>query len=121
MRLLIRSLMSRCAAIVVACLVLTSGARATTTFTGTLLQVQSSASQTTPGNTRVAINTGTTTACTGAYAGWYAYDLPSASTGAMWGATLLAAIAAGKSVMIYGTGTCDAYGFEIVLAVVALP
>jgi hypothetical protein len=39
----------------------------------------------------------------------------------MWNATLLAAIAAQKNVVINGTGTCDSYGIEIVGSIIALP
>jgi len=90
-------------------------------YTGTLQKVQTSASPTTSGNTRTSINTGNVTSCTGTYAGWYSFDLPSASVGSVWLATLLAAITTNNQVVIVGTGTCDAYGLEIVEYIIALP
>ena len=100
-------------------LTLTAGAQASV-YTGTVQEVLSSASPTTVGNTRVSIQTGNTTSCTG-FAGWYSFDLPSASVASMWEATLLAAITAGKTITINGTGTCDNYGLEIVGSIGALP
>lgn len=100
-------------------LTLATGAQASV-YTGTLQEVLSSPSPTTPGNTRVSIQTGSTTSCTG-FAGWYSFDLPSASVASMWEATLLAAIATGKTVTINGAGTCDGYGLEIVGSIGALP
>ena len=99
-------------------LVLAGGAHATT-YTGTVQKALSSASTITAGNTRVSIFTGSTTSC--GNAGWYAYDMPSASVGSMWGATLLAAITAGAPVTVNGTGTCDQFGLEIVSSISALP
>jgi hypothetical protein len=100
-------------------LILATGAHASV-YTGTLQAVLSAPSPTTSGNTRVSIHTGNTTSCTG-FAGWYSFDLPSASVASMWNATLLAAITAGKSVTINGLGTCDSYGLEMVGSIAALP
>jgi hypothetical protein len=97
----------------------TSAAHAST-FTGQLVQVLAQVSPTTAGNTRVSIQIGTTTSCSG-NPGWYSFDMPSSSAGSMWEATLLAAITAGNEVTINGSGTCDPYGLEIVSSIAALP
>lgn len=97
-----------------------AGAAHATNYTGTLQQVLSQPSPTTTGNTRVGIQTGNTTNCSG-NPGWYSFDLPDASVAGMWEATLLAAIAAGKTVTINGTQSCDPYGLEIVASIGALP
>jgi hypothetical protein len=91
-------------------------------FTGTLVQLQTLPSPTTPGNTRVGIQTGGTNSCTGSgYPSWYSFDLPNSGVAQIWQAILLAAISAGKTVAIYGSGTCDAYGIEIVSVISAQP
>lgn len=89
-------------------------------YTGTPGQILSQVSPTTSGNTRVSIATGGTTSCSG-YPGWYSFDLPNASVLPTWVATLLAAVVSGKTVNINGSGTCDAYGLEIVASINALP
>jgi len=68
----------------------------------------------------MSVFTGATTVCAG-YPGWFSYDLPSASVGTAWTATLLVAVATGKAVTISGNGTCDAYGLEIVNSISAYP
>jgi hypothetical protein len=99
-----------------------AGLAQATTFSGVPQDIQSSPSPTTSGNTRMSISTGSATACAGTtYPGWYLYDLPSASVGSAWTATLLTAIAAGKGVTITGSGTCDSYGLEIVSAICIAP
>jgi hypothetical protein len=100
--------------------VLLAGTTQASTFTGALQSVQSQVSPTTPGNTRVSIQAGNTTNCSG-QPGYYSFDLPNSSVAAMWEATLLAAIAANNPVKIVGTGVCDAYGLETVSIIYALP
>jgi hypothetical protein len=104
---------------VISALAFTSAAQASA-YTGTLQEVLSSASPTTSGNIRVSIHTGNTTSCTG-FTGWYSFDVPDSGVGSMWEATLLAALMAGKSIVINGGGACDPYGLEIVSSIGALP
>ena len=92
------------------------------TYTGTILTLQSLASPTTTGNIHIGVQTSGTNACVGSsYPNWYSIDLPIASVGPTWTAILLAAITAGKAVTVVGTGTCDQNGSEIVFSVNALP
>jgi hypothetical protein len=92
----------------------TAQAVAQTTYNGTLKQVQANVS-TTAGNAVLSIQTSGTTACTGTnYPGWYTFDMPTNGVGAIWEAMLLSAVASGGSVTIYGSGSCNSFGLEIV-------
>ena len=56
-----------------------------------------------------------TTSCANGTA--YAYEYNGSGVGSIWTATLLEAQTAGRSVIITGTGVCDAWGVEGVTAV----
>jgi hypothetical protein len=43
---------------------------------------------------------------------WFAFENADSGIGKVWTAALLAAHAAGKTVLITGTGSCDGYGGE---------
>jgi hypothetical protein len=90
-----------------------------TEYVGKVVRVVAAPSPATPGNVRVSIQLPATygSPCT-AYGGiWFSYDLPDGAVGKWWATTLLAAITSEKSVSISGTGTCDAYGVEMVGAI----
>jgi hypothetical protein len=44
--------------------------------------------------------------------GWYAYDNGTSGTGRIWTDLLVAAYNTGKTIKIFGTGTCDPFGVE---------
>lgn len=82
-------------------------------YTGTILNVQITASSS--GGTRVSLQVSGTTSCTGFGGNWYSFEFSSdGGPGKAWLAAMLAAKAAGESVSIAGTGTCDQYGVETV-------
>ena len=89
-------------------------------YVGTLVLARSAASPTTSGNTCVSVQVaGAPSSCGSDY--WHSYDLPDASVGKTWTATLLAALATGRTVRIGGSGTCDACGLETLYYMDALP
>jgi hypothetical protein len=104
--------------------ILSSGAlqASPSTYSGPVVQVKSQPSPSTTGNVRVSIEVQTSpnSPCTGFSGIWYSYDLPDGAVAKMWGATLLSALASGRSVAIVGTGTCDAYNIEVVSYIAAL-
>jgi hypothetical protein len=103
-------------------LVMASSSVHATDYVGKVVSVVSAVSPSTVGNVRVSIQLPATygSPCT-AYGGvWFSYDMPDGAVGKMWAATLLAAVAGGRDVSITGTGTCDAYGVEMVRAIGAI-
>jgi hypothetical protein len=48
---------------------------------------------------------------------WFAFENADQGIGAIWTSTLIAAVSNDRSVSIYGTEACDAYGIEGVLAI----
>lgn len=99
--------------LITALLLIATSTSFATTFSGPIIDVLSSASPANPStNTRVSIFVNGATSCS-AY-GLYSYDEPSGGLAATWMANLLAAIALGRSITVYGTGTCDPYDIEIV-------
>ena len=104
----------------IACSTAAAPAAYATTYTGQVTGVQSQPSPTTPGNIRVSIQVTLTTGCTGYGGMWYSYDLPPGPAASMYGAILLAAMNAGRSVVIFGSGSCDSYNVETVNAIEAL-
>lgn len=44
--------------------------------------------------------------------GWYAYDNGTIGTGLIWTNLLVAAYNTGKTIKVFGTGTCDPFGVE---------
>jgi hypothetical protein len=91
-----------------------------TTYTGQVTGIQSQPSPTTTGNIRVSIHVTLAAGCSGFGGMWYAYDLPAGPAASMYGAILLAAINTGRSVTVFGSGSCDSYNVETVNAIEAL-
>ena len=101
--------------IVLLALVAPSGLCRASNYTGQIVDIRSQPSPTTAGNIRVSIQISGTTNCTATGNGtWYSYDLPDGATSKLWGATLVAALVSARNVGIGGTGTCDAWGIEMV-------
>jgi hypothetical protein len=86
------------------------------TFTGVTIAFVSGMSPTGNGLLRVSIQIPSgPTSCGNAT--WYAYEYNGTGIGGVWTATLLAAQASGRSVLITGTGTCDQFAVEGVAAI----
>lgn len=69
------------------------------------------------GGTRVSVLTSGTTDCHGGDNHWYSYEYSKAGPGSAWLAVLLSAKVAQETVVLHGTGTCDALGMERVAAI----
>jgi hypothetical protein len=89
-----------------------TGTAFATTYSGTVVDVRVNASST--GGTRVSLLTTAATACTGA-ANWYVFEYSGSNgPGSAWLAEALAAKISAQPVVIYGTGSCDPSGVEVV-------
>lgn len=49
--------------------------------------------------------------------GWYAYDNGTSGTGRIWTDLLVVAYNTGKTIKIFGTGTCDSFGVERITSI----
>lgn len=88
------------------------------TYHGVIHEIRITAASS--GDTRVSVLTSGTTDCSASSANnhWYSFEYSSrASTGAAWLAALLSAKALQASIIINGTGTCDAFGMEEISAI----
>jgi hypothetical protein len=87
-----------------------------------VLDVRMNASTVTAGSARVSVLTSGSNSCS--TGGWYAFEYPDSGSGAaigkVWAASVLSALASGRQVAIYGTGTCDQFGIEILSFIDAL-
>lgn len=87
-----------------------------------VLDVRMNASTVTAGSARVSVLTSGSNSCS--TGGWYAFEYPDSGSGAaigkVWAASILSALASGRQVAIYGTGTCDPFGIEILSFIDAL-
>lgn len=88
------------------------------TYHGVVLEISIAASS--GGGTRVSVLTSGVTDChsAGTTDHWYSFEYPpKGGPGAAWLAALLSAKVTQESVVIHGTGTCDASGMEDVTAI----
>jgi hypothetical protein len=96
-----------CAALVLLAVCGTSDA---STFEGVIKKVQIN-----PGTSPVRVSIWVDTHISPcAHQNWYAFENGDTALGKTWTAAVLAAHAAGKTVVTTGTGTCDSYGVETV-------
>ena len=88
------------------------------TYRGVVLQISIAASS--GGGTRVTVLTSGATDChaAGTIGHWYSFEYPpKGGPGTAWLAALLSAKVTQESIVIHGTGTCDASGMEEVTAI----
>ena len=104
-------------------LVMATCAADASTMTTQITDLRFSSSSISTANSRVSIKISGTTSCS-SNPGWYSYEYPDSGPGAAlgkaWTAALLAALSDGASVTIFGTGTCDNFGIEVVSFIDAL-